>query len=142
MVTATSLSTLTAWAVLPDFFRLSLLGSVESSIHPPPCGSQASPGCVGAARGCEANPEWAGGDTGRQSKGFCSPVTKRCHSLSLGSDSLGLGPARPCLTAMGEKLSSAQHVSGRRLQSWNKQDMHLGPACAVPNIRQSNACVC
>lgn len=112
VVTATSLSILTAWAVLPDFFQLSLPGSMELSIHPPPCGSRASPGCVGTTCGCEANPEQAGGHASGQSKGFCSTVSKRCHSLALGSDPRGLGPAWPCLMVIGEKIPSAQHVSG------------------------------
>lgn len=136
MVTAISLSILIAWAVLPDFFQLSLSGSMELSIHPSPCGSQASPGHAGASCRCEANLEQAGGDASRQSKGFCSTASKRCHRLSPVSDPWGLGPAWPCLTAMGEKLLTAQHVSGQRLQSWKKQDTHLVPTavCCLHSV--------
>lgn len=82
-----------------------------------------------------------------KAKGFCSTTSKRCHSLSPVSDPWGLGLAWLHVMAMGRKFLTARHVSGQRLQSWKKQDMHLStngrvlPALCLTSDRAMSLCV-
>lgn len=62
-----------------------------------------------------------------KAKGFVAPYPRGVISLFPGSDLRDLGPAWPYSMVIEEKLSSAQHVSGWTLQSWNKWDTNLGP---------------